>query len=341
MLQSVLWPEVELGQGGLFLEGSSALSGARRIRFGLRGDRLTASAGAADFKPAGNNPAPRQLWEMYYGAVDDSWDETAVGGFVRYEHQLGRSGVGFFSGLSRTSRTADTTERFMAANSGSPGMRWVGNPDLDVATHLQLDAGLSWSGAGSNFSVTAFVDDVDNEILRDRAHGQEGILRDDKATIYRNIEARRAGLEIVGQGRIGAAFTVGGDVAYVWAQNVTDDRPIAQTPPLEGSVFGTWASGRWGVSGVVRWAAKQTHVDDDPTTGSGLDTGETPGWAVLDLSGEWDVGAGFGVMAGIDNVFDHAYAFHLNRANFFEPLRIQINEPGRVLWLRLRWSGRG
>jgi len=341
MLQSVLWPEVDLGQNGLYLEGAYALGDAGRLRFGLRGDRHTASAGAADLEPAGTNSTPRELWQSYYGTVDDSWDQTDFGGFIRYEHRLAQHGVGLFAGLSRTARAADTTERYMAANSGVPGMRWVGNPNLDVATHLQLDAGVSWSGSSFQLDATVFADDVDDEILRDRAHGQAGILRDDGATIYRNIEARRLGAEIAGQWRISTMLGVGGDAAYVWAENRTDGRPVAQTPPLEGRIFCSWSKARFGASGVVRWAVTQTRVDDKPSTGSGLDTGETPGWAVLDLSGSWEVGAGFRIVAGIDNVFDHTYAYHLNRANLFEPVRIQVNEPGRALWLRLGWAGEG
>ncbi|RLE28097.1 MAG: TonB-dependent copper receptor [Acidobacteria bacterium] len=341
MLQSVLWPEVDLDQSGLFLEGLHSVGDAGSFRFGIRVDRHTASAGAADVKPTGMNPTPRQLWETYYDVVDDNWENNDVGGFVRYEHRLTRSGVGFFAGLSRTARAADTTQRFIASNNMMPAMRWVGNPYLDVAVHTQIDGGISWSGSSYSFDATVFYDDVDDEILRDRAHGQPGILRDDNATIYRNVEARRAGAEIVGRWRLGSAFTVGGDAAYVYAQNTTDDAPIAQTPPLEGNLFANWAAGGWGVSGIMRWASKQTRVDDNPMTGSGLDAAETPGWVVLDLSGEVDVGAGFRVRVGVDNVFDRTYAYHLNRDNFFDPDPIQINEPGRVFWLGLRWSGKG
>ncbi len=273
--------------------------------------------------------------------MEDHWNDTDFGGFIRYEHHLIGPGLGFFAGLSRTARAADTTQRYMAANSGMPGMRWVGNPALDAANHLQLDAGLSWSGAGFQFDATVFADEVSDEILRDRAHGQPGILRDDGATIYRNIDTRRLGFELTGQGRIGSNFVLRGDAAYVWAQNTTDDRPIAQTPPLEGALYLSWARGRWSASGVIRWATEQTRVDDDPTTGSGLDPGETPGWAVVGLSADWDVGAGFGVVVGVDNVFDRAYAYHLNRSSVFDPLQVQVNEPGRTIWIRVRWSGDG
>jgi iron complex outermembrane receptor protein len=339
MLQSVLWPEVELDTSGLFVEGEFLMGHTRRIRFGIRGDRHTASAGAADAKPGGPNPTPRGLWESYYETVDDTWETTNLGGFLRYEHQLERSGIGVYAGVSRTARAADTTQRYMAANSSNPMMRWVGSPNLDVATHVILDAGSSLSRPGFQIDATVFYDDVDNEILRDRAHGQPGILKSDGATIYRNIEAYRTGLEISGRGRLGSGITIGGDAAYVYAQNSTDGRPLAQTPPLEGRLYAGWARGRWGATGTVRWAATQTRVDDDPKTGSGLDAAATPDWAVLDLSGEWEVGAGLRIVAGIDNTLDATYAYHLNSDNAFDPIRIQINEPGRVFWVRLRWNG--
>jgi iron complex outermembrane receptor protein len=186
--------------------------------------------------------------------------------------------------------------------------------------------------------ATLFYDDVSDEILRDRAHGQTGILRNDGATIYRNIEAYRTGIEISGRGRVGRGLTVGGDAAYVYAQNTTDDRPIAQTPPLEGRVFSSWSRGSWSATGAVRWAATQTRVDDDPKTGSGLDASATPGWAVVDLSGSWEIGSGFHLAVGLDNALDATYAHHLNRDNAFDPVRIQINEPGRRFWVRLRWT---
>ena len=72
-------------------------------------------------------------------------------------------------------------------------------------------------------------------------------------------------------------------LAYVHADNDTDDRPIAQTPPLEAIASLDYSAGKWEAGARVRAAAKQTRVDDDPMVGSGLDVGKTSGWGVLDL----------------------------------------------------------
>jgi iron complex outermembrane receptor protein len=287
----------------------------------------------------GNGPSPRRLWTMYTGSANDDWSETDLGGLLRLQH--GRGAWRLFAGLSRTVRAADATERFLAANSPMPAKRWIGNPGLDPARYHQLDLGAGWSAGGSRVDLTLFAADVDGYILRDRAHGQQGIEPNDNAAVYRNVDARRAGVEIDGLVRVGERLVLSGDLAWVWAQNTTDDRPIAQTPPLAGRLNAGWSRAAWSVSGTIRWAADQDRVDDDPTTGSGLDAGPTPGWVTLDLSAGVDLGPGFGLSAGVTNVLDRRYANHLNRASPFDPASVRVNEPGRTFWVRLHWRRDG
>ena len=130
-----------------------------------------------------------------------------------------------------------------------------------------------------------------------------------------------------------------GVASWVRGDNRTDDRPLAQIPPLEGWLQLDYGVDRWGAAGLFRWAAAQDRVDDDPRTGSGQDFGETPGYGVLDLSGRIRIVKSLSLVAGVDNVFDRTYANHLNRGNLFDPEPVRINEPGRTFWLRLAWRG--
>jgi len=43
------------------------------------------------------------------------------------------------------------------------------------------------------------------------------------------------------------------------------------------------------------------------------------------------------IKLGINNVLDNTYAYHVNRANVdpFNPVPVQVNEPGRAFWLNL------
>ena len=337
-VQSIMWPDVEIENAGVFSEATVGLAERLRLTGGLRVDRWDADARDAGVSTMGGaGPSPLVLWRLYYPEVESSWQDTTVGGLVRLDWSMRRGTL--FAGLSRTARAADATERFLGGNSPNPMMRWIGNPTLEPAFHNQLELGYEWSGRGAAFQGSLFADRVDDFILRDRAHGQPDVLRDDGALVYRNVEAERLGGELSGRVQLATRLAVDGSVSYVRVENTTDDRPVAEIPPLEGRVALTWRADRWSAGGAVRGAAKQTRVDADPMTGSGLDTGETPSWAVLDLTGSLRLGFGFDLVAGIDNVLDNTYATHLNRSSLFDPVPVQVNEPGRVLWARLRWSG--
>jgi iron complex outermembrane receptor protein len=338
MLQSVMWPDASLAQGGLFVDGEQLLGEKSRLLFGGRFDRFTARADKADVKPGGMNHSPNQLFEYYYGSRADRWSAAEVSGLVRYERYV-KPKLTFFTGLSRSARAADTTERYLGSDNMTAPKRWVGSPQLEPAKHHQLDVGFASPSQKSTWSVTGFVDEVDDFILRDRAHGQAGILRDDNATIYRNVEARRIGLELEGSYRPSERLQISGVASGVRGENRSDERPIAQIPPLQGWLQLDYGSEPWGAAGLFRWAASQTRVDDDPLTGSGQDLGETAGYGVLDLSGRYRILRSLALVAGVDNVFNRTYANHLNRGNLFDPTPVRINEPGRTFWIRLGWLG--
>lgn len=249
VLQSVMWPDATLDQGGLYLEGVQYLGSRSRLLLGARFDRFAAEADKADIKPAGMNRSPNQLFESYYGYRAQDWSTSEWGGLVRYERLLMQK-LTLFTGASRSTRAADTTERFLGANNMVPAKRWVGNPLLRPARHSQLDLGLSSQDQSSTWSVTGFVDQADDFILRDRAHGQEGILRSDNATIYRNIEARLVGLEAEGSYRVAERWQLAGTGSWVQGDNRTDDRPLAQIPPLQGWLQLDYGVDRWGGAGL-------------------------------------------------------------------------------------------
>jgi iron complex outermembrane receptor protein len=341
VLQSIMWPDAELQQPGLFIEFELPMGAADNLSAGLRYDRVKASIDGdkAAIVPPGDLPWQRsasQLYQQYYGVSEHDATEDNLGGFLRYEHPLD-NGWNLSASLSRSVRTADANERYLAASNMAPSLRWIGNPGLAPEKHHQAELGLSGGGSAWTLAGSLFYNRVDDYILRDRAHGQEGILQTDGATIYRNVEARLWGGEIEAGIRWGGPWSSRAVLSYVQAQNHDDDRPIAQTPPLEGSFSLDYEVNRWSAGALLRWAAKQTRVDTDPASGSGLDAQATPAWAAFDLYAQVQLHANSQLKAGIDNLFDTTYAYHVNRANSdpFNPDPVQVNEPGREFWVRL------
>ena len=343
-LQSILWPGVDLGQTGLFAEFSRPLTHSNSLKAGVRYDYVDSSASRATEKA--NVPtmpgmsvqrSPDDLYERYYNTRATDHTEHNIGGFATLEHAL-TPGSAVYATVSRTVRTADATERFIAGDNGMNGaLRWVGNPDLDPEAHHQLELGYSRDARHWDAAVSAYYNNVSDYILRDRAHNQDGIQQGDNATIYRNVGAEFIGFEMEGGMRWASYWSSRAMLAYVYAQNTDDDRAIAQIPPLGGTVSLEYTRSDWNLGGLVRADARQNRVEDDPATDSGQDAGKTSGWAVLDLFGSYEGAEHFTVAAGINNVFDRTYAYHVNKANVdpFNPDAVQVNEPGREFWLRL------
>ena len=343
---TLMWPDVTIQQLGMFAEATSELNDKQSLKYGLRVDRVDVSADKADVKvgmmPMGGHSA-NMSYQEYYGITAEDETETNVGGLLRFEQQLGND-MSIFMGLSRSVRTADSTERaqnkWMPVMAAAPPMaqatmlasRWIGNPGLDPEQHHQFDIGIGQKSEELTWSAIAFYDKVSDYILRDSARGQDGILQADNADIYRNVDAEIKGLELEGKIGLTSMLDLSGSLAYVDATNTTDnDRNIAQTPPLNGTVQLDYDAAQWGFGSRVRFAAKQDEID----TLSKQEVGETDSWTVLDVYGNYQVNDRLNLRFGVDNVLDETYAEHSSRSNLLDPVAIKVNEPGAIVWLKI------
>jgi iron complex outermembrane receptor protein len=326
--QSYMWPDADLGRAGVFIEGDQPV-GAGELRLGVRVDRVTADANASDTNQLATSPD--DLYGQYYAGVDegDEATETNVGGVLRYRRPVGP--VTVFTGLSRSVRTADATERYMASNATSMMSNWVGNPEINPEQHNQLEVGLDAGGQAWSAQASAYYNRVTDYILSDTARGQDGILKEDGANIYRNVDAYLAGAEVSLERVWAGHWRASLQGSYVYAQNTTDDSPLPQTPPLTGELETAYQAEAWSLGARVKAATKQQR--DAPETG--LDTGETPAYQVADLFAAWRPTPALEVKAGVDNLFDQAYRTHLNRVDSTTGDGLPITEPGRSAWMRV------
>ncbi|MDR9453943.1 MAG: TonB-dependent copper receptor [Wenzhouxiangella sp.] len=335
MLNSVLWPNVTIERSGVFGQWQGSMSAATELTIGARIDQTKSQATLADTEPAGMMLSPNQLYQRYYGVAASPQKDTHFSGLIRGDWRLpidiGAKLQAYWT-LSQTWRDADATERFIASNGMMPSMRWVGNPSIRAERHRQAEVGVFSQDTHWDVDFSLYQNEVHDFILRDRFH-QMG----DNATIYRNIDALLWGGEFALGYRFDNGWHPSLELSYVRGNNETDDRPLAQIPPLAITGRLAYKANRWQAGMVVRGASKQTRVDDNPLIGSGLDAGQTPAWAVLDLNVEVALADRWQFNAGIDNVFDRLYAQHLNRASAFDATQVQVNEPGRSAWVRLSY----
>lgn len=329
--QSFMWADTSLQQLGLFAEYMLPIADMDTLTLGLRYDRMTANADKAN-QAAQGGVTPNNLFQKYYGYTADEQNENNISALMRYEKGF-EFGTVFF-GLSRTVRTADATERFMAANAASGAMRWIGDPQIKPEKHHQLDLGFTLQNNQYQLANSVFYNRVSDFILRDKALGQMGILQQDAATIYRNVDARLYGVEFDVKSKLNQFITQSVGLAYTHADNTTDDRALARIPPLEMTLGIDYQRAQWAAGSLLRLAAQQNRIDLQ----SGLDAGETSGFAILDLHAHYRATQAVELQLGLNNVFDKTYAYHVNRANAdpFNPEAVKVNEPGRSAWLKLK-----
>ena len=224
--------------------------------------------------------------------------------------------------LSRSVRTPDASENFMARN--AMGSAWVGNPTINPETHNQIDVTYMQRNDWLNWSATAYWDEVDDYIDRYMLGS---------ANLYRNQDASIRGIELEASRDFANGLSAQASLAYTRGDGDSGD--LARISPLESRFMLNYDRTTWGLGAETIAADRQTRFNPDVDVPQ-----ESPGFAVLNFYGHWDASAQLTLEAGIENAGDNAYAYHVNTGatDPFDPLAIRVNEPGRQFWLKARYA---
>jgi len=270
--------------------------------------------------------------------ADETRSDNLPSGFVRYEQDLQRLPATWYAGLGHTQRFPDYWELFSA----SPGPIGFVQPmeSLDPEKTTQLDLGLNYRDKKLEAWASAYVGQVRDYILFSYGPGMmPGHVRSQAS----NIDARIMGGELGLSYRLDSNWKTDASLAYAWAKNSSDDRPLAQTPPLEARFGLAYEQSDWSAGALWRVVAAQNRVDEGKGNVVGKDFGSSSGFAVFSLNAAYRLSSQVKVSAGVDNLFDKAYSEHLNLAGnagfgFSMDDPQAFNEPGRTLWTKLDFS---
>jgi len=334
-IESLIWPEIESNEYSIFADYQMEINSRNKFNGKIIFSDYSSDALNTLLDPDGSALSAAQLYALYYSDLSSDQKDFSVGIRFKYEHELEKK-YKYYISLHHMPEWGDVSQHYIAFNSDTASNRLVGNPNLDIEYHNKLEFGLKWIGITSRLLLDAFYDSVDNYIVRDRAHSQPGILLSDNAGIYRNINADLFGISSIYDYKWSSMWRSRFTFDYMYAQNLTDERPIAQTSPLAFSASLENKRNNWQRGGRLKSSLKQSKIDSDINTGSGLDVGKTPAYAVLDVYIKRNLNNQSYIELGINNIFDKAYAEHLNQINSFDPVQSQINEPGRSLWLKAK-----
>jgi iron complex outermembrane receptor protein len=123
----------------------------------------------------------------------------------------------------------------------------------------------------------------------------------------------------------------------VQGKNETDGLPLAQLAPLEGRLALAYDDKKHSYGALLRLVAPKDEVAVGQGNISGQDVAKSGGFGIFSLNAGYKPNKKTLIAAGVDNVFDKAYAEFISRAGasvagYTQTTR--VNEPGRTAWLK-------
>jgi iron complex outermembrane receptor protein len=310
---------------GVFVEVTLPRGEQSRVVAGLRADRWRATD-ERESLAIGMSMQPNPT-------AGESREAVLPSGFLRYEHDLSERPVTAFAGLGHVQRFPDYWELFARKEAADSLSAFHTRPEKTT----QFDTGIVFLGTRSNGSISAFFNEIDDYILIESGY-QKGMRQ---TTITRNVNARTWGGEADASYALTPSLNATGTLAFTRGDNLSDDRPLAQMPPLEFRAALDYTRNTWAAGALWRLVAAQDRYAINQGNVVGQDLGPSGGFGVLSFNGSWRLLPGMLLSAGVDNLFDKVYAEHLSRsgsavAGYTQTTR--VNEPGRTLWLKFSAS---
>ncbi|SMG02304.1 TonB-dependent copper receptor [Burkholderia singularis] len=315
--------QANMWNAGVFGELTWHASSASRV---IGGARLDYAAARDKRATAGG-----MHMSMRNPTFDDVRSRVLPSGFVRYEHDLVSLPLTWYAGLGHAQRFPDYWELFSARRGPSGSINAFSAIRPERTT--QLDVGAQYKTRTLDAWVSAYAGYVQDFILFDYMTGTMG-----QTTRATNVNAQIMGGEIGASWRPAAPWRFDSSLAYAWGRNVQSGAPLPQMPPLEARLGIEYARGAWAAGGLWRVVAPQRRYALNEGNVVGKDFGPSAGFGVLSLHAQYNVSKGVQISVGIDNVFDKAYAEHLNlggNAGFGYPANAPVTEPGRTAWVRV------
>jgi iron complex outermembrane receptor protein len=322
-------------------------------------DANATKATLATNTPSAGSMSSLELYQTYFGDVDLAQHEGHGSAKLQWDY-TNQADVSGYVSLAHFARSPDSQERYFAVTSftsassqaAGTSARAVGNPEIDWEKHRRIEMGgqkssRNWVGYGQtqghgrawHIGVTAYYDDINDFITRDRATGQTSTGVSDYARIWRNVDATLAAVALNASVNMTNQLASRLVINLTDGENRTDHRDLYYIAPFEANLFLDYADdlntgGTWNVGTQLRYVAEQNQVDADPTSGSGYDGGEADAFMTIGLYASAQLRDRYGIKLGIDNLTNESYTDTM-AAFSLEGNRVLVEAPERSFYVAL------
>lgn len=316
--------DADFANTGLFGEMTWHVADSQRVIGGARVDW----AEAKDFRADDGS----MMMPMPNPTAGEKRRDTLPSGFLRYEQDLSGIPATWYVGLGHVERFPDYWELFSPGSGPNGSVNAFKGVKPEKTT--QLDFGMQYKTEKLDAWFSGYAGKVQDFILFKYTSG--GMMGDTSQAT--NVDARIFGGEFGASYKWTPRWTTGATLAYAWARNTSDGRPLPQIPPLEARLSASYDDGSWSAGALWRLVAPQHRYALSQGNVVGRDFGPSAGFGTLSLNGGYAFNKKVKLTIGIDNLFDKTYSEHLNLAGdagFGFPGNTAINEPGRSVWARV------
>ncbi|WP_440999280.1 TonB-dependent receptor [Fodinibius sp. SL11] len=280
-----------------------------------------------------NASDPDTYFAQSLGSLDQEhlgWSTSA--GFTKDLHSNWTTG--FWVG--RSERYPGMDELFVNYLAiGMDPYEYVGNPQLNAEANHQVDTMLNYTNEvisieGSLFYsyVTDYISATVRPDLNPKQMGAPGVkqfVNVDEAALY--------GFELTFQnnGRNNLGYNL--STAYTIGRNLTTEEDLPQIPAYEANL-------KLDYSFLNRKLIPQLHlrgVAQQSRVAESFDEQSTDGYLLTNFKLNSQLGRGIQLSAGVNNLFNVTYHEHLNRS--LQGSTMPLNDPGRSLFVELKWNG--
>lgn len=189
-----------------------------------------------------------------------------------------------------------------------------GNPDLKPEVGTSYEASADYRRDGWAVHLGGFVNDIEN-LIETRCTAFCGV-RGREVRLYQNInEARITGLELGGETRLPAGFSLRGDYTYLDSENRTTKQVLSERPRHSGH-----ATLRWEPDDRRFVQVRGEYVGEQQMLSNSVQYG-VPDYTLVSLEGGLRLEENLWVRAGVQNLGDVRLADESSYFSFAEPGR--------------------
>lgn len=305
-------PDADTDNMGLYAKASHSM-GSVDLHAGIRYDDTSVDADQS----------------LMASAKDRDYSDVSANLMARYHYASNGS---VFAGIGQSVRVPDARELYFAG---------VGNTNLNETFNREFDIGVEQTVGNFHAKATFFYSDLKDYIY--------AYKKTSSATSYANIDARIVGGDITADYLLNSDIRLETGLAYqkgtkkdttqlsgiTGVTTTQTDKDLADIPPFKGRVALVYDDSKNYAS--AEWIAAKSQTYDE-------NNGEQDiaGYGILNLKYGTDFGNGFSLTAGINNIFDKAYAVsnsYIGLTTLMEGAQpLVLNEPGRNLYATLAYK---